>query len=58
MKRCSNCRRECSPEKCLNCYREVCKTCSYSELHECPNITYEIEQDMNKFKEKIHLINT
>lgn len=58
MDKCWNCRRECNTQNCPGCSRKVCKVCSYSELHDCPNIVEEIERDMNKFKEKLQLIDT
>ena len=58
MDKCDNCKRKCTLKKCNECPLKLCILCSYCEMHDCPNTNYEIERDMNRFKEKIQTINT
>ena len=58
MNKCSNCGQSRTTSPCCNCSRNMCPSCMYCEIHDCPNILVEIERDMNRFKEKIKLIDT
>lgn len=58
MGHCDNCKRNCKVNKCGQCSLKVCVLCMYCEMHDCPNTQHEIENDMNRFKEKIQTIST
>ena len=58
MDRCTNCKRKANLKPCCQCSVKVCSICSYCEMHDCPRVVEEINEDMNRFKEKIHTLNT
>jgi hypothetical protein len=56
--KCSNCGRTCVPCKCKYCFKETCILCKELELHDCPYIQIEIENDMIMLKDKRRVVNT
>ena len=56
--KCKNCGRQCVPRACKYCYKDNCILCEELELHDCPYIQIEIENDMIMLKDKRRIVNT